>query len=851
MGTQQNKKKLLYICFTMIMVIVVIAGSVYSYFTHKLTDGIVETGNQLLDEYASNNAYATKQELDNALSLMVVAAADFEDESDFNTDKCLKTMRSILWKTPFSHILVADSQGNALSGDGMKQDISHSDYFKRAMLGEDSIYAGNSEIPLENGMLVFSAPIINGGRVIGSIHGFYDKFELSEIVDKQNLNGNSYSIMINQEGDIILDSSNKNRVLGRDENFFKGEEETKFTNDLSIDKIKEKMGNGENFQGTFTKNDGTKRQFYFCSLGVNRWYLVKLVTQSYVDGTAEPAALSASIMTLVLIICCILIAMLVILMIQIYNRRKNQQLKTAYAQAENANAAKSTFLSRMSHEIRTPMNAIVGLTSIAKNHLNEPEAVDGYLDKISASSGILLNIINDVLDMSAIENEKIKIAHTEFNIRDILDSISTVYYAQCKQKGIKFEMSASDISHERLIGDSLRVNQILLNLISNAYKFTPSGGKITVVVSEIIRNDKIYLHIVVKDTGEGMDEDMQKRLFKPFEQENAQTAQKHGGSGLGLSIVKSLVELMHGAIELKSKKGVGTTFFVNIPFDFNPEEITINGNCFENLIALVIDNDKDSMEYTSTVLERIGLKNETAADKIQMEELINKNKNQVSEYSVFFVNWEMPEGIAKYIIGKIREMCGEKPIIIAYAFDISGGDKEKENIGVNSFVSKPLFQSSVFNVLMEFTDGKIGKGKSHAQKTEYDFSGKKILLAEDNLLNTEIAVELLKMVNLECDCAENGKIAAEKFINSEEGTYSAILMDVQMPVMDGYEASKMIRRSKHPQSKDIPMFAMTANAFTEDVAAALAAGMDGHIAKPIDTKSLYETLYNAIFKKES
>lgn len=390
---------------------------------------------------------------------------------------------------------------------------------------------------------------------------------------------------------------------------------------------------------------------------------------------------------------------------------KNQQLAMAVAQANHANQAKSQFLARMSHEIRTPMNAIVGLTELAKHRKEEPQQIEEYLDKIETSSQILLGIINDVLDMSAIESDKMKIAQEPFVLREILDSIYTVYSTQCRQKGIEFEMNADAVRDNFLEGDGLRLNQVLLNLISNAYKFTPKGGRITVTVTELSgQGEKAYYKFMIEDTGEGMTQEMLGRLFMPFEQEAADTAQKHGGSGLGLSIAKNLVELMGGSISCQSEKGKGTTFAVSIPFALNADAVI----------------------------------------------------------------------------------------------------------------------------------------KSRRTEDEYDFEGRRVLLAEDTEINAEIAKELLELVNMHVDHAWNGREAVEMFAAAEPGTYTAILMDVQMPIMNGYEAVTAIRALEHPDSEVIPIYAMTANAFSEDIGAALNAGMNGHIAKPIDTKILYEILQNLV-----
>lgn len=420
-------------------------------------------------------------------------------------------------------------------------------------------------------------------------------------------------------------------------------------------------------------------------------------------------------------------------------KTKNIQLGEALTQAQSANNAKSMFLSRMSHEIRTPMNTITGFTTIAQEHLQEPDRVREDLEKINTASNLLLGIINDVLDMSSIENEKLRIAHEPFNLKEVLNRISSIYSSQCKQKGIEYSLKMTGVSQEHLIGDSLRLNQILLNLISNAYKFTDTDGTISVTVEQKgIKDNRIYLCFTISDTGCGMEAEMLDRLFKPFEQESATTAQKYGGSGLGLSITKNLVDLMHGAIVVKSEKGKGTVFTVNLAFDLMNENI-----------------EQNKKEDNSGKLEK---------DK----------SDQVDE---------------------------------------SISDKSEDK------------------------NAPQNKGEM-----KYDFTGKKVLLAEDYLLNSEIAKTLLQMVHINVDTVLNGEEAVSKFESSSENEYQAILMDIQMPVMNGYQATEKIRKLDRSDAKKIKIYAMTANAFTEDITTALAVGMNGYIAKPIDTQVLYQTL---------
>ena len=525
----------------------------------------------------------------------------------------------------------------------------------------------------------------------------------------------------------------------------------------------------------------------------------------------------------------------------------NEQLKAALQNEEKANHAKSDFLTRISHEIRTPLNAIIGLTTIQRQSEYSRQQIDNYLSKVESASRFLLSIINDVLDMSAIEQGKLSISCFCFDIKTVINNISTIYYSQCQEKGIDFSMKVN-LSNELLIGDSLRINQILMNLVSNAFKFTDSGGSISINVSESAhRNHTVFVKFEVADTGAGMDPEMLNRLFHPFEQESANTFRKYGGSGLGLSITKNLIDMMHGSIAVHSQKGKGSVFTVELPFETIQQSKSEQNyaTCLQQLHVLVVDDEQSGAEYTGALLKRLQVPYELASSGQKALQMIDERQAEDCPYDVILLDCQMPGLDGLEVARQIRRDYGEKAIIIIVsAYDVSQIEEEAKAAGVDRLISKPLFQSTLFNLFVSLSH-EFSPFKENCH-SDYNFQGHRILIAEDNEINQEVVKGLLHFVNMETDFASDGQEALNKFSSSAPGTYDAILMDIQMPIMDGHQTTRAIRLLSHPQAKDIPILAMTADAFTEDISAAFACGMNGHIAKPIDQKELYRKLDQAI-----
>ena len=528
----------------------------------------------------------------------------------------------------------------------------------------------------------------------------------------------------------------------------------------------------------------------------------------------------------------------------------NAKLQVAVEKAESANRAKSTFLSNMSHDIRTPMNAIIGFTTLALSNIDDTDRVKDYLGKTLASSNHLLSLINDVLDMSRIESGKIHLEEVEVNLSDVLHDLKTIVSGQIYAKQLELYMDAMDVTDEDVYCDKTRLNQILLNLLSNAIKFTPAGGTVSVRVRQLA--GKVHgcgqYEFRIKDNGIGMSQEFAKKIFEPFERERTSTVSRIQGTGLGMAITKNIVDMMGGTIEVQTAQGKGTEFTVCVPMRAQTEQRLVEKITeLEGLKALVVDDDFNTCDSVTKMLVKVGMRAEWTLSGKEAVLRARQSIEMSDVYHAYIIDWRLPDMNGIEVTRQIRSLHDDTPIIILTAYDWSDIEVEAKAAGVTAFCSKPMFMSDLRETLMSALGQKPADAVQRLlPEKNADFKGKHILLVEDNELNREIAQEILQEYGFLVDSAENGAVAVEKVSTAAPGSYDLVLMDVQMPIMDGYTATRKIRALDDPARAKLPILAMTANAFDEDRRNALESGMNGFLSKPIVIGDLVQELHKIL-----
>lgn len=660
---------------------------------------------------------------------------------------------------------------------------------------------------------------------------------INEILSLEDEDSLTYSHIIRKDGSYVIRNSDAFR-----ENYFNRIYET-FSElngknaEQYVDELKAAMEKDEDYS-TILLIGNERRHLYCTHLPYSEWYLVTVMPYGILDETVNELGSHISKFLMVSIAMILLVLIVIFTMYFKMTQKQIKQLELMRHEAISANKAKSEFLSNMSHDIRTPMNAIVGMTAIATANIDNKQQVQNSLKKIALSGRHLLGLINDILDMSKIESGKMTLSIEMVSLREIVDNIVTIVQPQIKAKKQNFDVFIHDIENENVYCDSVRLNQVLLNLLSNAVKFTPDEGTITLSMFEkpSPKGDNfVRIHIYVKDSGIGMTKEFKEKIFESFVREDNKRVHKTEGSGLGMAITKYIVDAMDGEISVESEVGKGTQFHVVL--DMEQAEISEADMVLPEWNMLVVDDDEQLCRSTVATLTSIGVKADWTLDGESAIEKVKERHGKSNEYHIILLDWKLPGIDGIETAKKLREQMGDNiPILLISAYDWAEIEDEARDAGISGFISKPLFKSTLYLGLREYMG--MDTPENEENTNEFDFSGKRVLVAEDNELNWEIASELLSsQLGLEMELAENGQICVDKFNNSPVGYYDAILMDIRMPVMTGYEATKAIRKLDR-EDNDILIVAMTADAFSEDVKRCLDCGMNAHVAKPIDVKEI-------------
>lgn len=618
------------------------------------------------------------------------------------------------------------------------------------------------------------------------------------------------------------------------------EGETGSTNE-SVVQLSQSIKNRKEVDLTYSLN-GENRQIHIAPMPFSEWYLVSVMPYNALDDTIN--SLSAQQFGMFLLVCAVTIALIVLIFNRYFQmtRSKLSELKVAQEEAVEASRAKGEFLANMSHDIRTPMNAIVGMTTIALAHIDSQEQVKNCLKKIALSSKHLLGLINDVLDMSKIESGKLTLATEQISLKEVFDGIVNIMQPQIKTKKQSFEIRVENVIAENVWSDGVRLNQVLLNLLSNATKYTPENGLIQLTLcQEPSKKGEQYIctHIRVIDNGIGMSKEFLEKIYDSYSRADGERVSKIQGTGLGMAITKYIVDAMQGSIEIQSVVDKGTE--VHLTFDFEKAIEKEIDMVLPSWNMLVVDDDELLCKTAKETLKSIGINAEWTLNGEKAIELVRQRHNAGNDYQIIMLDWKLPGMNGIQVAKEIRNTLGDQtPILLISAYDWSDFEQEAREAGVNGFIAKPLFKSTLFHVLSQYMTVKEETKEENKQDT--DLVGRRVLVAEDNELNWEIAEELLSELGMELEWAEDGQICFDKFSASSKGYYDAILMDIRMPHMTGYESTRAIRASSHPDALSIPIIAMSADAFQDDVKKCLECGMNAHVAKPIDIVELSRVL---------
>ena len=834
-----------------------------------------------MDELAGRREQVVEDNLNNNISVIDIAIQMLTDEDLSDLEHMRNYQRRVKKFFNLERFAFVDEEGNIYTADeGIRKETDQYPV-DLVNLSETEIFIRNEKEP--DKQVIIAVPIRDKGKSIDgqNLVTCFMEIDMDVMLKGVSMEAQSsdttFSNIYTSDG-IAL----SNTVLGGlavEDNLLEALSRAEYEDGYSYEQVLKDFREGTRGVTAFSY-DGIRETLSYVPVSGTDWMLTYLVREKVISEQIE--SVSGSIITRSLILAALIALALAGMFTYIFrqnrktarlileketsdaeNRARQQEmeeklalqdqlleqrqaLQEALDAAEQASKAKTAFLSNMSHEIRTPMNAIIGLDNIALNDPDVPPKTREHLEKIGASAQHLLGIINDILDMSRIESGRMIIKNEEFSFSGMLEQVNSIISSQCRDKGLKYDCRTVGRIDDYYLGDELKLRQVMINILGNAVKFTPEGGTVTFLIEEGQRfGGKAVLKLTFRDTGIGMSKEYLPHLFDAFSQEDSSSTSKYGSTGLGMPITKSIVELMNGHIEVESEKGKGTTFTVTVTLgesdrhagiledDINPKELDV----------LVIDDDPIALEHAQIILSQAGINCELAASGAEALEKVSLRHARRDDYDLLLVDWKMPEMDGVETTRRIRAVVGnDTPIVILTSYNWDEIAEEARSAGVDTFVAKPLFAG---NVLDQFREA-FNRKREDTTVQRAELKGRRVLLAEDVDVNAEIMVMVLGMREIDADVAENGRIAVEKYLEHPAGYYDAILMDMRMPEMDGLEATRRIRASGREDAETIPIIALTANAFDEDVQQSMQAGLNAHLSKPVEPDALFDTLETMI-----
>ncbi|MCH5344369.1 MAG: response regulator [Acetatifactor sp.] len=856
--SKKRSRRIQFAFFLSVVALFVVCIVSFTILGRRAGDGTWKATEELstvyLEEISARVLINLESSIDNNFAKLWTVTQSIQAEDLENEERFKSFIAEMEEHNQFDFLVFIDDAGMYHSLAGTRPAASKISFLAKLLQGETNLISYDEAIWGDNMVLLGSAmkPVDYGeNRLVAVVAGISNANFSSQLTYQQESNQTDISI-ITADGSYIIQNHYNQDMPVSTNILSKMEKYAHLENEADLEQMKENLAQGRTGMIAYTIQD-EYRFIYYAPMQTTGWFIVIEIPYGMIGGLIDDMNGTTMMVSALIIV----LMMLVFAGFFIYMRKNEQALvdmneaaKAAQQKAESASLAKSEFMGRMSHELRTPMNGIIGMCTIARKNLNNPEMVEESLGKIALSSKHLMLLIKDILDFSEIERGNIKVDQEEFDFRIFMEGISDICYAQAMDKQIEFEIVIEKETDEKFVGDAAKLNQVLMNLLRNALKFTPSGGKIRLKVSTREREENLtWMRFQVIDTGCGIRQEDLGKIFESFEQADKTIATRYGGIGLGLSIVERSVELMGGSVSVDSVLGEGSTFTVDVPLGRTEQE---RRKTFENLRVLVAEDEADNAAYVKEILERMEVALiDVAANGTQAVELVRQAGRAGREYDVCFLKQPLKSPDGEDVAAKIRHIVGkDTTAIYLCTYDVLGAEVNVQKAEANGTLQMPLFASSIEGAL-ETVQGRlkqtpesgVAEAKPPVTKDVFDFTGKRILLAEDSVLNRQIVCALVgKATGAIIEEAEDGLKAVEMFTGSPVDYYDLILMDIMMPNMDGYEATRNIRALKRPDAERIPIFAVTANAFTEDVEKCLATGMNAHIAKPLNAMEVYRKM---------